>query len=300
MLTGEGSEQWVNDVCVTDAFGAPNGVARSIESPGEVTETYAKNKKVRPFMKMELADKYRFRALALDSFGGMTEETKAYVKDLARAAALRIDGTTAEAERFLARRIVFATVRQGARMILARDEPAVHPAELQVPAGGGPGEDERERVETEIELEEEEDKGGSSGTNNTSIRAMPFVHQYETIPLPEDEVEDEEKQEKGRQGQEVEMEDEGGSSGTNNTSIRAMPSIQTEQQTEKGSGSNMESRTLEQEFEETTGGGKKKGAGGAGGRERKKLAATEAIGPYGPKGGGGGTGRGRQPHGGSE
>ena len=69
------------------------------------------NKKVRPFMTMGLADKYRFPALALDS------ETKAYVKDLARAAALRIDGTTAEAERFLARRIVFATVRQGARMI---------------------------------------------------------------------------------------------------------------------------------------------------------------------------------------
>ena len=75
MLTGEGSEQWVNDVCVTDALGAPNGVARSIESPGEVTEAYATNKKVRPFMTMGLAGKYRFRALALDSFGGKQKLT---------------------------------------------------------------------------------------------------------------------------------------------------------------------------------------------------------------------------------
>ena len=102
-------------------------------------------------------------------------------------------------------------------MILARDEPAVHPAELRVPAGGGPGEDERERMETDIELEEE-GEGSSSGTNNTSIRALPSTlssslptrahHQLETIPLPEDETE---------------IEDEGASSST-------MPSVQQQQQ----------------------------------------------------------------------
>jgi len=132
-VTREGQHRYINDVCVTHPLGNAVAINLSADEPGAAIEAYTEKEKVKPFERSEAAAHYKYRALAFDSFGGMGQSTREYVKELARASAMRVDGSSIETEKMLVRRLVFAVVRQSARMILLRDQPATHPTEQEVP-----------------------------------------------------------------------------------------------------------------------------------------------------------------------